>query len=280
MKTTKICTKCNQEKELSEFSIRDIKRQYYKSQCKNCDRLYRQENVEAIRIRKKIYNDKNKEKIAIQTKKYREANREAVLESRRNYKAKNKEKVRASDKEYRRKNSDKIKEYREKNKEKAKEYDREYYEKNKESITKRCKEYYINNKQVKKEYAERNRDKINAKRREYYFNNKNLFREKQREYRKTEKGKIVHKNSINKRRAKIRVGRVRTEDLQLLIKNSKTCYWCNTKLNNDYHIDHYIPLSKGGIHTIDNIVISCPDCNLEKNIKDPYQFAVTKGKLL
>ena len=48
----------------------------------------------------------------------------------------------------------------------------------------------------------------------------------------------------------------------------------------DYHIDHIMPLSKGGRHTISNLVVSCPTCNLQKNAKDPYQFAQERGRLL
>ena len=225
MKTTKICTKCKQEKELSEFSIRDIKRQYYKSHCKNCDRLYRQENAEAIRIKRKIYDNKNKEKI------------------------------RASDKEYRRNNSDKIKEY-----------SKEHYEKNKEKIREQKKKYREENKIKIKEYRQKNREAISKR---------NSI------YRQTEDYKISKRNSSHKRRAIIKSGNINTIELKELLNNTKHCYWCNKKLNeNKIQIDHYMPLSKGGTHTIDNIVISCPKCNLTKNAKDPYEFALSKGRLL
>ncbi|NLB85017.1 MAG: HNH endonuclease, partial [Acholeplasmataceae bacterium] len=56
---------------------------------------------------------------------------------------------------------------------------------------------------------------------------------------------------------------------------------CNSKIiDNKYNIDHYIPISKGGEHTIDNLVISCEKCNKQKHAKDPYEFALTKGRLL
>ena len=31
-----------------------------------------------------------------------------------------------------------------------------------------------------------------------------------------------------------------------------------------YHIDHVIPLSKGGTHDITNLILCCPECNLKK----------------
>jgi 5-methylcytosine-specific restriction endonuclease McrA len=46
------------------------------------------------------------------------------------------------------------------------------------------------------------------------------------------------------------------------------------------HIDHFHPLSKGGKHSIDNLVASCAKCNLSKGSKDPYVFAKQIGKEL
>ncbi|MFM0141750.1 HNH endonuclease [Paraburkholderia sp. RL18-085-BIA-A] len=59
----------------------------------------------------------------------------------------------------------------------------------------------------------------------------------------------------------------------------KVCYWCSTKCADDYHIDHYQPLSKGGEHRVSNLVIACPTCNLRKNAKDPLEFAASVGRL-
>ena len=47
------------------------------------------------------------------------------------------------------------------------------------------------------------------------------------------------------------------------------CYYCNCELDEKKHLDHYIPLSKGGTHSIDNVVWSCASCNLKKGAKVP-----------
>lgn len=49
------------------------------------------------------------------------------------------------------------------------------------------------------------------------------------------------------------------------------CHWCGVKLD-DYHVDHVIPLSKGGADSPANICVSCPRCNLSKNDKLPHDF--------
>ncbi len=59
----------------------------------------------------------------------------------------------------------------------------------------------------------------------------------------------------------------------------KVCYWCDKACHDNYHIDHYQPLAKGGRHVISNLVISCPPCNYRKNAKDPYVFAASIGRL-
>ena len=98
---------------------------------------------------------------------------------------------------------------------------------------------------------------------------------------KTDIYKASAKNSKHKRRAIEKKGDVTSSQILELQNNAKTCYWCNVSLKNkNIHIDHYVPLSKGGMHTLNNLVVSCSKCNLTKNAKDPYSFAISIGKLL
>lgn len=44
-----------------------------------------------------------------------------------------------------------------------------------------------------------------------------------------------------------------------------TCYLCFDRLNPiDWHIEHIIPLSRGGLHCYLNVLPSCPPCNRDK----------------
>jgi len=47
------------------------------------------------------------------------------------------------------------------------------------------------------------------------------------------------------------------------------CFYCDGSFE---HLDHYIPLSKGGSHTLDNVRPSCKRCNLKKNAKLPEEW--------
>ena len=51
------------------------------------------------------------------------------------------------------------------------------------------------------------------------------------------------------------------------------CYWCKRPVGNAYHVDHVIPISRGGSNGRDNIVVACPPCNLAKKAKMPDEWA-------
>ncbi len=52
------------------------------------------------------------------------------------------------------------------------------------------------------------------------------------------------------------------------------CAYCGKKTQN-LTVDHYIPLSKGGNNSIDNIIPAGIKCNKEKFTKDPSQYKFT-----
>jgi 5-methylcytosine-specific restriction endonuclease McrA len=51
---------------------------------------------------------------------------------------------------------------------------------------------------------------------------------------------------------------------------SKKCYLCGEK--DSEHIDHIIPLSRGGSHSIGNLLGACSACNLSKGAKLLIQY--------
>jgi hypothetical protein len=94
-----------------------------------------------------------------------------------------------------------------------------------------------------------------------------------------EKRKFIIFTYDSKRRAIKKIGDSFSAVKKWAENQKKICYWCNINCEKKYHIDHYFPLAKGGSHTIDNLVIACPSCNMKKNAKDPFCFANEKGRL-
>lgn len=67
-------------------------------------------------------------------------------------------------------------------------------------------------------------------------------------------------------------------DLKLLYQSQKgLCWWCSKPVAQKYHVDHRIPLSRGGTNAPENLCIACPSCNLSKGAKLPQEW---NGRLL
>lgn len=61
------------------------------------------------------------------------------------------------------------------------------------------------------------------------------------------------------------------------------CPVCKKELSNTKprsHMDHIMPLARGGANTDDNIQILCQSCNNQKHAKHPIDFMQSKGFLI
>jgi 5-methylcytosine-specific restriction endonuclease McrA len=67
---------------------------------------------------------------------------------------------------------------------------------------------------------------------------------------------------------------------RLLEAQRNKCPICRKPLRGKYHIDHVVPLARGGQHEALNIQILCPTCNVRKSAKDPIQYMQERGFLL
>jgi 5-methylcytosine-specific restriction endonuclease McrA len=66
----------------------------------------------------------------------------------------------------------------------------------------------------------------------------------------------------------------------LFVAQRGRCAYCKAQLKKAYHIDHIVPLSKGGANFRRNIQLTCPPCNMRKHDKLPEDFAQELGLLL
>jgi hypothetical protein len=61
-------------------------------------------------------------------------------------------------------------------------------------------------------------------------------------------------------------------DLEGQLAVTKDCPYCGLPLGDSIHADHIYPVSKGGLSTIENMVLICDQCNLKKGSKTLRQF--------
>jgi 5-methylcytosine-specific restriction endonuclease McrA len=89
-------------------------------------------------------------------------------------------------------------------------------------------------------------------------------------------------NAANSRRRRTRErgsgGTHTAQDVQRQGDSQKwKCWWCSKPCTDNYHVDHLVPLARGGHNDPSNIVITCPRCNCSKNDKLPQEWI---GRLL
>jgi 5-methylcytosine-specific restriction endonuclease McrA len=176
--------------------------------------------------------------------------------------------------------------YRETHTEEMRDWKKQHYKANKEQISKQHKAYAATHKEQQRERMERymatHRDDYLDYHQQYYEENKEQILEQMRRHNNTEHGRLLHRASWHKRKARKKaIGGVYTaQDIQLQYTRQKgKCYWCHKRLG-QYHIDHVIPLFRGGSNAPDNLVIACPTCNLKKGIKLPHEWDGSGGRLL
>ena len=135
-----------------------------------------------------------------------------------------------------------------------------------------------------REYWEANRDTINAKKRQDRLDNPGRESRASKEWRKNNKEKGRHAVRRRRARRKGAGGSHTVEDVRAIVamqtpagKRNPRCWWCDEEIGGTYHVDHRIPLAKGGGDEPGNLVIACPRCNLSKHTRMPHEFA---GRLL
>lgn len=93
------------------------------------------------------------------------------------------------------------------------------------------------------------------------------YRKHKRRQSKTDYGRTYNVHRQHLRRTAERNGDVTPEWMQQLHKEQTKCAYCGRSFCAELPatIDHVYPLSKGGTHTKDNIVLACQPCNSTKN---------------
>ena len=68
-------------------------------------------------------------------------------------------------------------------------------------------------------------------------------------------------------------GRFRWSDIQRIYEEQKgLCFYCSGELAGKFHIDHMVPLSRGGINDPSNLCCACAFCNTSKRHRTAEEF--------
>jgi 5-methylcytosine-specific restriction endonuclease McrA len=137
------------------------------------------------------------------------------------------------------------------------------------------------NKASEERNKERVRQRNKAKWQRRYQANREKFIKKAADYQKTPNGRLIKRAAHLRRRARERnaPGTITAAFLrELYQRQDGKCACCCKELNGDYHIDHIIPLAKGGTNEPHNIQLLTPTCNIKKGARLPYETFVAKGK--
>ena len=189
----------------------------------------------------KDYYLKNSDSLLKSKSRYREAHRNELAQAAREYYQKHKERTAETVRAYVASHKDEHRKYQ-------REYQLKYRRENHEQVRK-----------LERANRAKNRDKRLAHEKARRAANKDLFVAYRQNYRAKKEGNG---------------GKYSKEDIALLYRNQHgKCWWCGKPLGKKYHVDHRIPVSKGGSSDPSNLCLACSFCNLSKSDKMPWEWS-------
>ena len=123
-----------------------------------------------------------------------------------------------------------------------------------------------------KQWERNNPEKVRTGKRKWENKNREHVRAKSR----------VHAHTRRARKQNAGGQHTIEEIVELFKKQKGRCAnpCCRRSLKKKYHIDHIVPVIRGGSSDIGNIQLLCPSCNLKKRDKTPAIWAAENGLLL
>lgn len=153
-------------------------------------------------------------------------------------------------------------------------YEKPWVTSHRDSINQRNIDRYPSRQSYFANRYETERDSILAQQQIFKEEHPEIVKANKTRYRQTERGKERSIASEHNRRARKRStgGSYTPQEIEAQYKRQKgKCYYCSKKIAK-YHVEHVVPISRGGTNDISNIVLSCPSCNQKKGNRLPHEW--------
>jgi len=166
---------------------------------------------------------------------------------------------------------------------------KEWYENNKEYALEKCRIRYSENpsrhQKLTSAWKIDNASRVSEKSREYYRANTEKCLANNKAWRNANPDVCAtHRRKRRSSIMKAEGNHCIADVIKILESQRGLCATCGSKLfksgKKKYHVDHIMPLSKGGSNWPSNLQCLCRDCNLRKGAKHPDDWAKENGRLL
>lgn len=163
------------------------------------------------------------------------------------------------------------------------EYDLEYRKRNRQAVLERSSRY-------QRDHAEQ----VNSYHREWYAAHRQQVLCQQRRYREannervkahdrwrySQHPEVAAEKATRRRAACLGASAGDPTAIRAIYRRAREvlkvdCYLCGKRIPlGQRHVDHIVPLSKGGEHSASNLAIACAGCNESKGAKMPHEVGV------
>lgn len=161
----------------------------------------------------------------------------------------------------------------------------QYHAANRETINAKRRQYRKDNKQIinarrRAGYSIERDRRLNSGRRTYQKYREN-YRKRRRDYAMSHRQQYLVRGAMRRALELNAPGTYTLQDVERQYRRQKgKCYYCHNRVNwGKHHVEHIVPLSRGGSNDPSNLVISCPTCNLKKHNKMLHEWP-EGGRLL